>query len=439
MIQHANIPKRVVAFVFFIYLSAVTALFIGIIGSESILIAQNQVSLIGAIPIALLAFVIGCIVVSGCTGIAASERLVVFVLLLSLEFILSVFTALFFHLDDEQWLHQWAVEMVQDGIQRWDYSALLAGFYSVFGANLMLGKVINALVTALLPFLVFGIARSLFSDGWAARGSFYWCCCNVALLMYGAFSLKESLTAFLLTAACWGVAFSKEETLVGWFVALGATLALALRPIFAGILILAILVYCFSPGNIPRYAGTRWLILGSILLISIFLADFIGPAVYTRVFQDYLEKLQEQRTFAGQIFTSTNALAPSNLLIAALGGVYAPPPVRLLMGVGNFMETITMVTWYVVLPFSVLGCLRSSQIALRNALAVTVIVGSLVTSASLLFAGVPDRHRMPLFPLLCVMAGNGRPTRGQVRWFYGWWLSIIAFNILYWRLRVRLQ
>jgi hypothetical protein len=439
MMQHANIPKRVIGFTFLVFLSTITATFISIIGTESILITPTQVSLIGIIPIALLAFAIGCIVVIICSGFTLGERLLVFVLILSLEFTLSVLTALFFHLDDEQWLHQWAMEMVQEGIERWDYSGLLAGFYSVFGANLMLGKVISALVTALLPFLVFGIARSLFSDGWAARRSFYWCSCNVALLMYGAFSLKESLTAFLLTAACWGIAFSREKALFGWFVAFGATLALTLRPIFAGIIILAILVYWFSPGNTPRYAGTRWLILGSTLGISVLLADFIVPVVHTRVFLDYLEKLQEQRTFAGQIFTSTSALAPSNLLIAAFGGVYAPPPVRLLLGVGNFMETITMLTWYVVLPFAVLGFLRSSQVPLRNTLAVTVMVGSLVTSASLLFAGVPDRHRMPLFPLLCVMAGNGRPTRGQIRWFYGWWLSILAFNILYWRLRVSLQ
>jgi hypothetical protein len=436
MRQPVYIPKRIVSLTFLVSSLTLTAALIGITGPESLLIAPNQVSLIKAVPVALLAFAIGGLVVITCTHFVLAEMLVAFVLLFLLEFILATLTALFFHLDDEWWLHQWATEMVWEGRYGWDYSVFLASIYSVFGTNLMVGKVVNGLVTALLPFLVFGIAQSLFSDTKIARNSFYWCCFNVPLLLYGSFSLKESLTAFLLTAVVWGITIPKAKAVAGLGFAVGCAFALtAMRPIYAAIVVLGVTVYLLSPGNFSMQTGMRWLVAGILMATSVYLANQVFPEVQARLSLGYLEHLQEGQTFAGRIFSSTDALAPSNILIAGVGGIYAPPPIRLLLGVGDLIEMITMITWYIVLPFSFVGCLRAINIPLRNALSITVLAGSFITAVSLIFAGVPHRHRVPLFPLLCAMAGDGQPTRKQRRWFYAWWLSIFIFNILYWYLR----
>jgi hypothetical protein len=148
-----------------------------------------------------------------------------------------------------------------------------------------------------------------------------------------------------------------------------------------------------------------------------------------------LEQLQQRQTFAGQVFTSTDTLNPSNILIASMAGIYFPPPIRLLLGVGNVLEFITMLTWYIILPFFVLGMLRGSSSPVKNAIASTVLTGSLLASISLIFAGVSDRHRIPLLPLMCIVAGNGHNTMTQRRWFYIWWASIFVFNFLYWYMR----
>jgi hypothetical protein len=436
MRQPVPIPKHIVALTFLVFSLTFTAAFIGLTGPDSLLIPPDQISLIRAVPVALLTFAIGGLVVIAWTHFKWPELLVAFVLLFLLELILAVWTAFFFHLDDEWMLHQWATEIAWEGIHGWSYSVFLATIYSVYGTNLMAGKVINSLVTALLPFLAFSMARSLFSDTKIARNSFYWCCFNVPLLLYGAFSLKESLTAFLLMAALWGMTIPKSKAIAGLGVAIGCALALtATRPIYAAIVMLGMTVYVLSPGHVSTQTGIRWLAAGIFMALGILLANQVFPEVQARLSLDYLRQLQEGQTFAGQILTSTDSLAPSSILIAGVGGIYAPPPIRLLLGVGDLLETITMITWYIILPFSVVGWLRAANIPLRNALAITVLVGSFITAASLIFAGVPHRHRVPLFPLLCAMAGDGQPTCKQRRWFYAWWLSIFIFNALYWYLR----
>jgi len=364
------------------------------------------------------------------------EGLIVFLLLFSLELAFAMVTGISYHHDDEQWLHRWAIEVIQGERSGWDYSFFLAGLYGLFGTNLMVGKVLNGLTTALLPFLVFRIARTIFPEGRVPRTSFYWCCLSIPLLLYGAFSLKESLTAFFLTAAIGGLALAKRHALTGCGVAIGLTFILtALRPVYAGILVPAIVVYLLSPDSCGNRSDARWLMLTTIFASSFFLANSILSGMDSRFSTNYLEQLQQRQTFAGQIFTSTDTLNPSNILIASIAGIYSPPPIRLLLGIGNVLESITMLTWYVIVPFFVLGTLNASPSPIKNAIASTVLIGSLVASISLVFAGVSDRHRIPLLPLMCIFAGNGHNTMTQRRWFYVWWASIFVFNFLYWYMR----
>jgi hypothetical protein len=436
MIQQGNLPKRVIVFSGFVSLLAIAMVLFSIAGPSSILIEPNEISIEAALPLALLGVLIGCLAVIVCAKYMLAEGMVIFLLLFALECTWAVLTAVFYHLDDEQWLHRWAVEILYESRIGWDYSFLLAGLYGVFSPNLVVGKVINGLVTAILPFLVFRIAHSIFSDERLSCASFYWCCFSIPLLLYGAFSMKESLTAFFLTSALGGLALAKRRALVGWGSAIGFALVLvALRPVYAAIAVSAIGVYLLTPSASRKHNTTRWLMLAITAACSFFFADLIVSDVGSRFSINYLEQLRQKQTFAGQIFSSTSAFSPSNLLIASIGGIYFPPPIRWLLGVGDVIETITMLAWYVILPFFVIGVVRSARSPTRNAIASAVLIGNLVASASIMFAGVAHRHRVPLLPLMCIMAGNGQPTKRQRGWFYAWWSSVLAFNFLYWYAR----
>jgi hypothetical protein len=436
MILHVDLPKPVV---FFSFLTALISIFMAVFtiaGNESVLIEAAEVSLIGAVPLAILAVTIGSLVVILCARSMLGEALVVFLLLVSVEFFMAAVTAVFYHLDDEQWLHQWAVETIRADRIGWDYSFFLGVLYSVFGPNLLLGKVINGVVTALLPLLVFQIARTLVGGSTVPRASFYWCCSSIPLLLYGAFTMKESLTAFFLTAALGGLALAQRHALAGWsFAFMSALIMAALRPVYAAIIICAIVTYLLTSAVSRKSGNTNWLLLALTLASSFFFANFIVLEFGSRFALSYLEELQERQTFAGQIFTSTNAMAPSNLLIAGLTGIYFPSPIKLLLGIGDIIEAITMLSWYVILPFFVLGLVRSSRSPLRNALGCAVLIGTFVACVSLIFGGVSHRHRVPLLPLMCIMAGNVPLTKDEQRWLCGWGGSVLAFNCIYWYLR----
>jgi hypothetical protein len=436
MIQDVTFPKRVVFFSCLTALISILLPVLTIVGNESLLIDPAEISLTGAIPIAILAVTIGILVVILCARSMLGEALVVFLLLISLEFFMASVTAVLYHLDDEQWLHQWAGEAIRADSVRWDYSFLLGALYSIFGSNLLIGKVINGAVTALLPFLVFKIARTLFGDWAVPRASFYWCCSCIPLLLYGAFSMKESLTAFFLTAALGGLALAQRHALAGWSFAIFSALILAaLRPIYSAIVISAILTYQLTSLISRKSSSLNWLLLAVTLASCLFFSNYIVLELRSRFATSYLEELQHRQTFAGQMLTSTNAMEPSNLLVAGLSGIYFPPPIKLLLGSGDSIEAITMLSWYIILPFFVFGIIYSSRSALRNAIGCAVLVGTLVASISIIFAGVAHRHRVPLLPLMCIMAGNSPPTKHYRRWLYGWCMSVLVLNCLYWYLR----
>ncbi len=436
MIQHVTLPKPVV---FFSCLTALISIFMAvltIVGNEFVLIEAAEVSLTGAIPIAILAVTIGSLVVILCARSILGEALVVFLLLISVEFFMAAVTAVFYHLDDERWLHQWAVETIRADRIGWDYSFFLGALYSIFGSNLLLGKVINGVVTALLPLLVFQIARTLFGDWTVPRASFYWCCSSIPLLLYGAFSMKESLTAFFLTAALGGLALAQRHALAGWiFAFISALILAALRPVYSAIAVSAIMAYLLSAVIARKHSIINLLLLTIMVASSFFFMNIILSEVNSRFTISYLDELQHRQTFAGQILSSTNAVTPSNLLIAVFGGIYFPPPIKLLLGIGDIIEALTMMTWYVIFPFFVFGLVGSSRSPLRNAIGCAVLIGTFVACVSLIFGGVSHRHRVPLLPLMCIMAGNVPPTKNQQRWLYGWGGSVLAFNCVYWYLR----
>jgi hypothetical protein len=273
----------------------ITIVVLSIIGLDSVLIDPKEVSLTGTIPVAFLAFSMGALFVIVCSRSMLGEGLIVFLLLFSLEVALAIVTGISYHHDDEQWLHSWAVEVIQGERSGWDYSFFLAGLYGLFGTNLMVGKVFNGLVTVLLPFLVFCIARTIFPEERVPRRSFYWCCLSMPLLLYGAFSLKESLTAFFLTAAIGGLALAKRHVLAGCsFAIVLAFILTALRPVYAGILVSAIVVYLISPDSCGKHAGARWLMLVIIFASSFFLANSILSGIDSRFSINYLEQLQQR-------------------------------------------------------------------------------------------------------------------------------------------------
>lgn len=101
-------------------------------------------------------------------------------------------------------------DVMIDGVAHWKpwchypvgYSGFLAGLYEIFGSELWVAPVGNALVGALTAVLAHRVARS-FLCKWRSRVAAGLCALHPGLILYTALVMTEGLAAFTVLAAGW--------------------------------------------------------------------------------------------------------------------------------------------------------------------------------------------------------------------------------------------
>jgi hypothetical protein len=270
------------------------------------------------------------------------------------------------------------------------------------------------------------------------------------------------MTAFLFTLTLWSLTATRSDA-VKRVVTLVTVIALLmwLRGImWTGITLLGIGTFLIWPPQLQM--RDPWAIRGfakglvaatmlaSVVLPllmmtgSIVVDRTIVPAFDPRVndlvtAQDQWQRLERSEATVTEYLDLQNPFSPKNLSILFTRGLFSPSPLRVLpdFGLHTLVESLVMLSWYLIVPWAVCGVLghKSAGIAACVVMIIAILGFSFI---AIPFGGDPFRHRIVSFGLLSVLAGNGMQQKHarSTRWIYLlWWLSIVAFTVTWARAR----
>lgn len=106
------------------------------------------------------------------------------------------------------------------------YPFFLAGIYAIFGRNLLVVKIIQALLSAIACFFIFKVSEEIY-DCKVARISLLVSACYPLLIYWNKFLLTESLYVFLITFLIWQMLIVAKTNLIKYQVVCGITLGIA--------------------------------------------------------------------------------------------------------------------------------------------------------------------------------------------------------------------
>lgn len=363
-----------------------------------------------------------------------------------------------FQFDDERGQHEWA----QLDVALWEagregkrvgymgYQFLLTALYYVFGVNLLIIKAFNALIGALLPFLLYDLAQKVFPEKpTIANRVLQFGIFLPPLVIFSGVNLKEVPTAFAITLVFWLLLVPPWRKLWRLVAGLGGLVfTYYLRRGWFFFPLIGLLTYVVLGDRwFPRKLLTTRRLLSGLAVVSLILVLLL-PIIQQG--QEYAQWLQERpeseskfQTVAGgatvgQFLDTQNRFSPRNMVVLVTRAVFTPSPLRLVFkpDIDVMLEGSIMLTWYVLLPLAIVGILVYWQRGMVVAWAVTASALFVVTALGTSFAGDIFRHRIVLFPLLYLLASSGYDSVRRYRWvIWAWSGAAMVFTLLYLRLR----
>lgn len=436
---------------------ALIALFIG--GYVSVRIALHVASLIdpgrlvpvsgadilSAIPLILVLHLLGMALVR---SFPIREAVAWYSVFFFVRIFVAVLLSQTFQFDDERAFHYAGLEQVY-GIISFEagraYYHLVNALYGVFGANILLPKMVNAFVGSLLPFFAFDIARWLFGDRKAGWRAFLFTGLLPPFIIFSAVNLKEIATGFLLVLLAWILANPKTgytRRLVGSGICIFVLYWLRGAPL-AMVGTLGVFSYYIVSMRLRFSSFLKGaLVVGLGALLSVYLLGQIQQTVWSRVTQEeyFIKRFSESQPTVTRFLDVEDPLVRRNLAVLFLRGLFSPSPLRFLMdyGIDTQLEALNMLTWYVLCPLAVIGVLayRRSRAVVACA---TIVVGVLIMAlVGVMVGSDPYRHRMIAMGLVGILACGGlrRDVASRFRWVtWLWILGVVGFTGLWFTAR----
>lgn len=402
---------------------------------------------LAGLPLAFILYSLGILIMS--VRRSPSNRFALFSSAFWLRVLVGVMLALVFQYDDERGFHITGRE------QTYGLFSLRAGqgyyhlvniLYATFGNNLLLPKIMNAFLGALLPFLAYDLGQHFFDDIKSGERALLFTAFLPVLVVFSSVNLKEISTAFLLVLTLWSlVCPSRVVSQI-----LSLTLALGLLYWLRGVPwtalgLIGVMTYLLF--NRQAQAGLQlhlrpWMkiaLLGAILgcCFPVVLRP-IWDMVISRVTQEgyFIKRFSGSSATVMQFVDVSNPLSLKNLGLLFLRGLYSPSPLRFLFdfGLEPLIESINMAVWYLLFPLAIVGTMHHRNRSGVIACAVMVLSILLLVTAGIMVGADPARHRPTLLGLLFVLAAGGlqREACRQWRWvLYLWWLGAALFTFLW--------
>jgi hypothetical protein len=407
-----------------------------------------------ALPLTLLLYFLGVIIVSSASRMHGRVRL--FTAAFFLRVVVGIVLALVFQYDDERGLHAAGIEQAY-GLFSWKggsgYYHLVNILYAIFGPNLLLPKVVNALLGSLLAFMAYDLGCWMFSDpkvGWRA---FLFTAFLPPLVVFSAVNLKEIATAFLLVLILWLLLVPQRSGIWKITGAIGSTVVLYwLRGApwaaiaTAGVITYVILGETWSFTGLLRMRSWPRILLSVavfVLFVSPFLIEPITQIVLSRLTQEtyFIKRFTGSKATVMHFVDTGNPISPGNLGILFLRGLFSPSPLRFVVDYGpdTMIEATNMVVWYLLFPFAMVGFLAGRGKGGFVACGVMALGVLALTSMGIMVGSDPYRQRTAMLGLMFILAAGGlnrESSRGR-RWVLCLWaFGALAFTGLWlgWRI-----
>jgi hypothetical protein len=417
-------------------------------------VGLGEAPVLPAIAAAVIFYLLGLVLVARLSDMP--NRLAAFTGGFVLRVLVAVVLTSLFLYDDEQGFHVAGLTQAYGLFSWWPgigYYQLVTLLYVGLGPNILVPKMLNILLGALLPFLVRDLGRWLFRDEATARRGFRFTAYLPPLVVFSTLNLKEVPTAFLLTLVPWWLARPGRSL---FWRALGAAVTIAVLYWLRGapwavVGALGVLLY-LAVGDLPSLRdmirGRAWvrLALAVALAAGVVSPLFVGPVadmVMSRLAHEeyFLRRFGDSTATVMRFVSPGDALSPTNLAVLFVRGLFSPPPLRFLFdyGIDTLLEAINTAVWYVLMPLALVGgwLARRSGVALVcSAIALAVFA---LTSMGVAVGSDPYRQRTAMLGLMFLLAARGAEAgvwRRHTLVFALWWASAVVFTVVWLWLRI---
>lgn len=437
-------------FVLFIGVAATSAILHVVNSSASVTLPPASVSVEGAIIPLLLAFFTGILILS--PRREPANAIDIYVLGFSIRLVLSFLLSYTYQFQDEVLLHQQGEVLASCSVECWvnvmsegrGYPALLGIFYSIFGVNLLVPKILNSALGSILPFLIADIVSKLYPSSSAASRSLYFSMFLPPLLLYSAMNLKELPSTFLLVLTFWVLMIPRRS--------------IFFRSAFAVLVILA--TYCLRSGwaFFPLVALVSYLIfaerqrlqifsmkraLGLVLLaivIAFPLRSVMDGAIEYFNYRIFIGAdaafgtLQNSQSVTASLLDTADPWSIKNMAIQLARAPFSPSPLLILSrpSLIAVVDSLIAITQYILMPFAIIGFLKMWRSGEVMALGLVEAAILSTSGLSLMLGLTIQRHVVPHFAIVYMLASIGLRHWQSYAWvLWGWIVVAVVYTILY--------
>lgn len=415
------------------------------------LVPVSLADIISAIPLVIILYISGVFLT---LHFRIEQSVRWFSVFFIIRLVISMILSILFMYDDERGFH-YAGILQPYGLISFEggraYYHLIAFLYSVFGANILLPKAVNAFVGSLLPFLVFSITTTIFHDRGSAWRAFLLCGLLPPFVVYSAVVLKEIVAAMLLIMVVHSLVISQRKLFMGvLYLAISISLLYWVRGAPLTLVGLSGVIVYYAWGVILRRQWRSRFVVPVVILflLSIWvvpnLINTIQEVVWIRVNKGtyFIDRFTRSKATVMRFLNVKELMSLKNLGILLLRGLYSPSPLRWILdpGIDTLIEGLIMFVWYILFPLAIIGMLRFKQHPEVVAIAIMGLAVLAMASMGIAVGSDPFRHRimgMGLFVILASVAFDREGRRGYHWVIWIWILGAIGFTGLWLIFRLR--
>lgn len=318
-------------------------------------------------------------------------------------------------------------------------------FFYLFGASLLTLRPLNTFLGIVGAFLLGQVARLLRSRPDVTARIVRWGLFLPPLVFISSIALKEQVVAFGLILCVLGFA---KRGLIGILAsAVGVLLLLHFRVNLGLIVAPLVALHYLARYMIPKPAGS----MGRLAAWAVGAAVVLG-AVYWVADSEYVQRttlvqiLKGTDTRGQQVMSESRATYARYLgdgagalgfAVAPVLSLYSPSPLRPISSpeAPVFVEAVCFtLLLYIATPYFFLGAVDSFR-SHERLMVLTVFLAVFFTASLSIFTYAPEafRFRWPGLPLFFALAAFGLTSKRAWRrkLICGWWVSALAFSVVY--------
>jgi hypothetical protein len=323
----------------------------------------------------------------------------------------------------------------QTGATGWGMVYLVAGIYEVFGRNMFVTQLFNAVLGAATVPIIFFCAQNIFGNERVARLSALFVAFYPSLVLWSAQGLKDGPIVFLLAAAMLATLKLGERLSPKYLVVLlGALLGVLSMRFYVFYMLLAAVLASLIIGlqTMTAQSLVRQFVIAVVISLALVQSGVLHTTttqmeVYGNLHQIQLSREQASDSadsgFGRDVDVSTSSGVVTAIPIGLAYLLFAPFPWQV-VSLRQSFALPEMVVWWGSFPMLVLGLAYTAKYRMRRALPILLFTTMLTLAYSVFEGNVGNAYRqrsqLLIFYFIFVSVGFGllkerRESRRQQR------------------------